>query len=95
MGPYARPTIPLHNSRTRPRSNMLRRMTNASHTAIVVRVFTFGFVNPRRLVTVEVRRALIDASRLLNTTLWWVIGQTGLRLAFGLALWLTWALTRG
>ena len=36
MGPYARATIPLHNSRTRPRSNMLRRMTNASHTAIVV-----------------------------------------------------------
>jgi hypothetical protein len=65
-----------------------------SHTAIVVRVFTFGFINPRRLVTVEVRKALIDASQLLNTTLWWVIGQTGLRLAFGLALWLTWAVTR-
>jgi hypothetical protein len=66
-----------------------------SHTALVVRVVTFGFVNPRRLVTVEVRKALIDASRLLNTTLWWVIWQTGLRLAFGLALWLTWAVTRG
>jgi hypothetical protein len=65
-----------------------------SRAATVVRVFTFGFVNPRRMVAVEVRKALVDASRLLNTRLWWVIVQTGLRIAFGLSLWLTWALTR-
>jgi hypothetical protein len=67
----------------------------ASRAATVVRVFTFGFVNPRHMVAVEVRKALLDASRLLNTTLWWVIAQTGLRIAFGLCLWLTWAATRG
>jgi hypothetical protein len=63
-----------------------------SRTAHVVRVFTLGFVNPRRMVAVEVRKALLAASRLINTTLWWVIVQVGLRIAFGLSLWLTWAL---
>ena len=66
-----------------------------SRAATAVRVFTLGFVNPRHMVAVEVRKALIDASRLLNTTLWWVIWQTALRIAFGLSLWLTWAATRG
>jgi hypothetical protein len=66
-----------------------------SRAATAVRVFTFGFINPRRMVAVEVRKALVSASRLLNTTLWWVILQTVLRIAFGLTLWLTWALTQG
>ena len=66
-----------------------------SRTATVVRVFTLGYVNPRRMVAVEVQKALIEASRLLNTTLWWVTVQVGLRIAFGLSLWVTWALLRG
>jgi len=63
-----------------------------SRTAHVVRVFTFGFINPRQMVNVEVRKALLEASRMLNTTLWWVTAQVGLRVGFGLSLWLTWAL---
>jgi len=63
-----------------------------SHTAHVVRVFTFGFINPRRMVADEVRKSLIAASSLLNTTLWWVNLQVSLRFCFGLSLWLTWAL---
>jgi hypothetical protein len=66
-----------------------------SRTAHVVRVFTLGYINPRRLVAVEVRKALLDASRMLNATLWWVTLQVGLRIGFGLSLWVTWALTRG
>jgi len=62
-----------------------------SWVAPVVHVFTLGYINPRRMVAVEVRKALLEASRLLNTTLWWVSGQVGLRIAFGLALWLTYA----
>src|SRR5579871_2740677 len=62
-----------------------------SWVAPVVQVFTLGYVNPRRLVTVEVRKALAEASRLLNVTLWWVSGQVGLRIAFGLSLWLAYA----
>jgi hypothetical protein len=58
--------------------------------APVVRLFTFGRVDPRQMVAVEVQKALVEASKLLNATLWWVNAQVGLRLAFGLALWGTW-----
>ena len=60
----------------------------------VVRVFTLGYVNPRRMVRVEVQKALLAASRLLNSTLWWVTVQVGLRILFGLAIWLTYAWSR-
>jgi hypothetical protein len=63
-----------------------------SKAATVVRVFTLGYINPRRMVATEVRKALVAASELLNTTLWWVSMQVAVRLAFGLSLWLTWAL---
>jgi hypothetical protein len=59
--------------------------------ASAVRVVTMGYINPRRMVAVEVQKALVEASRLLNVTLWWVIVQTGLRIAFGLFLWLAYA----
>jgi hypothetical protein len=65
-----------------------------SKTAHVVRVFTFGYLNPRRMVAEEVRKALTDVSRMLNSTLWWVSMQIGLRIAFGLTIWITWAATR-
>jgi len=66
-----------------------------SRAAHVVRVFTLGFVNPRLMVAVEVKKSLTEASRLLNYTLWWVSMQLGLRVAFGLSIWLTWAAVRG
>jgi hypothetical protein len=65
-----------------------------SRTAHMVRIFTLGVVNPRQMVNVEVRKALVQASEMLNTTLWWVTLQVGLRMGFGLSLWLTWALTK-
>ncbi|HZY88200.1 MAG TPA: hypothetical protein VFE78_25415 [Gemmataceae bacterium] len=63
-----------------------------SWTAPVVHFFTLGYINPRQMVAVEVRAALVSASQLLNSTLWWVVGQTGLRILFGLALWGSYAL---
>jgi hypothetical protein len=66
-----------------------------SRAAHVVRVFTLGFINPRLMVAVEVRKSLLEASRLLNTTLWWVSMQLGLRVLFGLTIWLTWAAMQG
>ena len=63
-----------------------------SRMASVVKIVTFGRINPRRMVAEEVRKALTDASGLLSTTLWWTTLQTGLRFAFGLSLWITWAL---
>jgi len=62
-----------------------------SWVAPVVHIFTLGYINPRRMVNLEVRKALEQASQLLNATLWWVTLQTGLRIFCGLALWLTWA----
>lgn len=66
-----------------------------SRTAHVVRVFTFGIVNPRRTVGEEVRKALIAVGDMLNASLWWTTVTVGLRLGFGLALWSTWALAGG
>src|SRR5262249_11865309 len=62
-----------------------------SWTAPVVRIFTLGYINPRKMLAVEVRKALLEASTLINSTFWWVSLQTGLRVAFGLVLWLTYA----
>jgi hypothetical protein len=62
-----------------------------SWKAPVVRFFTLGFVNPRKMVAKEVRSALESTSQMLNSTLWWVSIQTGLRIAFGLSLWLSYA----
>ncbi len=64
-----------------------------SWTAPVVRVFTLGYVNPRQMVAAEVRSALTDASGLLNTTLWWMAWQAGLRIACGASLWLAYLLS--
>ncbi len=55
--------------------------------APVVRVLSFGFVNPRKIVEKEVCTALENAAALLNSTLWWVTVQAVLRICFGLCLW--------
>ena len=83
-----------------PREEMEKHFDQAeywlrSHTAHVVRVVTLGIVNPRKMVAEEVRKSLVDASNLLNTTLWWVNMQMALRFAFGLSLWLIWAFLQG
>jgi hypothetical protein len=64
-----------------------------SRTAHVVRVVSFGYINPRRMVAAEVEKALVEVGDMLNFNLWWVAVQLGLRFAFALVLWLTWAFT--
>jgi hypothetical protein len=66
-----------------------------SRHAHVIRVVTFGYINPRKMVADEVRKALLSVSEMLNVSLWWWIRQIVLRFCFGLSLWLTWALTHG
>jgi hypothetical protein len=63
--------------------------------APVVRVLTFGYVDPRRMVDAEVRKGLELLGGMLNRSLWWVAAQVGLRVSFGVALWLTWAWLAG
>jgi hypothetical protein len=60
-----------------------------SWTAPVVRVFTLGFVNPRKLVGTEVHQSLVNASGQLNNVLWWSSLPICLRIAAGGSLWLT------
>jgi hypothetical protein len=59
--------------------------------APVVRFMTLGYVNPRRMVDLEVRKALEECSQLLNQSLYWVSLQVALRVLFGLLLWVAWA----
>jgi hypothetical protein len=59
--------------------------------APVVKIVTFGMVNPRQMVAVEVHKAMLDATELVNRSLWWTSAQTAARVAFGLSLWVTWA----
>jgi hypothetical protein len=63
-----------------------------SWTAPVVNILSFGKINPRQMVAVEVRKALLEASQMLNANLWWLAAQIGLRFSFGLSLWLSYAL---
>lgn len=63
-----------------------------SKTSDVVRVVSFGFINPRRMVAEEVEKALVEVGDMLSFNLWWVTIQVGIRLAFALSLWVTWAL---
>ncbi len=63
-----------------------------SWKAPLVRVATFGFVNPRKIVDIEVRKALEEGKGLLTRNLWWMSVQAGLRVLFGLCLWSSWAL---
>jgi hypothetical protein len=62
-----------------------------SPVARVVRVVTFGYINPRRMVHEEVQKSLVGASSLINRSLYWTCVQMGLRIAVGLSLWFAWA----
>jgi hypothetical protein len=59
--------------------------------APVLRIFTLGRINPRKMVAKEVKSALESASASLNYNLWWLAWQAGLRILFGLSLWISWA----
>jgi hypothetical protein len=43
------------------------------------------------MVDAEVRKSLSEMQSTVTASLWWVIVQTSLRLAFGLTLWTVWA----
>lgn len=64
----------------------------AGWRAPVVSALSLGYVNPRQIVAKEVATSLESAVQWYQTTLRWLMVQTGLRLAFGLALWGSWAM---
>jgi hypothetical protein len=57
----------------------------------LVRVLTLGIVNPKKMVDQEVQKSLTEMQTTIASSLWWVITQMSLRLAFGLTLWTLWA----
>ncbi len=63
-----------------------------SWAAPVLRIATFGFINPRKIVGVEVQRALADANWVLIGGMWRLSLRTVVHFAVGLSLWLTWGL---
>ena len=63
-----------------------------SWKAPLIHAVTLGYINPREMVYVEVKKAVEEGRGLLHRTLWWMSAQAGLRLAYGLLLWAAWAL---
>ena len=57
----------------------------------VIHLITLGYINPRQMVYVEVRKAVEEGRGLLHRTLWWMSAQAGLRTLYGLLLWVAWA----
>lgn len=66
-----------------------------SWKAPLIQAVTFGYINPRQMVSVEVRKAMEDGNGLLQWALWWLSAQAGLRLLYGLTLWVAWAVHPG
>ena len=62
-----------------------------SWMAPALRIVTFGFVNPRKIVGAEVHRLLVKANWIMVGSMWRLSLRIGMQLAFGLSLWLTWA----
>jgi hypothetical protein len=58
----------------------------------LIRTLTLGYINPRKMVDIEVQKALEESKGLLQSTLWWMSAQAGIRIVFGLTLWVAWAL---
>ncbi|HVL11974.1 MAG TPA: hypothetical protein VM529_05410 [Gemmata sp.] len=57
----------------------------------LVRVVTLGIVNPRKMVDEEVQKSLAQMHSTFASSMWWVIVQMSLRLAFAVTLWTIWA----
>ena len=61
-----------------------------SWKAPAVRAFTFGYIDPRRIVDAEVRKGLTQLSLTAGRTAWWIALQVGCRVACGLTIWGLW-----
>ncbi len=57
----------------------------------LVRTLTLGFVNPIKILDLEVQRGLQSLGQMGRWTFWWTSLQMMLRFSFGLCIWLLWA----
>ena len=63
-----------------------------SWKAPLISTLTFGYINPKEMVDIEVKKAMEDGKGILHSSLWWISLQSGLRTLFGLTLWVAWAI---
>lgn len=73
-------------------------LTRAEHWltswhAPAVKMITFGYVNPRKMVDEQLREGLSWFRGTMAWSMWWVTVQVGLRVMFGVTIWLIWAST--
>jgi hypothetical protein len=61
-----------------------------SWVAPALRVLTLGYVDPRQMVSEEVKKALTAGTMDLKRMMWSWSLQIAVRLCFGLSVWLTW-----
>lgn len=59
----------------------------------LIRAATLGYVNPQRIVDDEVRRGMTQLGETVSWVAWWMSVQVGSRVAFGLTIWLLWAVS--
>jgi uncharacterized protein with PQ loop repeat len=59
--------------------------------APLVEALTLGYVKPRETVNVEVKKALEGVGTSLTSSMWWTTLQMAIRVGFGAALWISWA----
>jgi hypothetical protein len=65
----------------------------ASWKTPAVRLVTLGYVNPHRMVDDEVKKGLEQIGQTVSWASRWVAVQVGCRVAFGLVIWLLWAVS--
>lgn len=65
-----------------------------SWQAPAVRLITFGYINPRKMVDDQLRDGLHWFRGTMAWSMWWTTVQVGLRVLFGVAIWLLWAWTQ-
>jgi hypothetical protein len=53
----------------------------------LLRLVTFGKINPRKMVNTEIKKLLEETTKQVNVSLWLMTAQVGVRIAFGLLLW--------
>lgn len=58
----------------------------------LIRLATLGYVNPQRMVDEEVKKGMTQLGETVSWVAWWMSVQVGCRVAFGLTIWLLWAL---
>lgn len=64
---------------------------SGSWKARAVRILTVGRIDPDKQVEEGVKRGLTELGQTVSWAMWWVSVQMGLRLTFGLTIWILWA----